>query len=90
MATLSVVITGRVQGVGFRDFVRRQANVQDVTGEVWNRVDGAVEALACHDDLATLGEFVQAMRRGPGSVQDVTASPAADQTFDSFRIVRQP
>jgi acylphosphatase len=90
MATLRVVITGRVQGVGFRDFVRRQADSLDVTGEVWNRSDGAVEAIVHHPNLNQLGEFVQAMRRGPGSVEDVSASPSPDQTFSDFRIVRQP
>ena len=40
-----VVIRGRVQGVFFRDSVRRRATENGVTGWVRNRPDGAVEAV---------------------------------------------
>ena len=38
-----VVITGRVQGVWFRDSCKKRAHVEDVGGWVRNRMDGAVE-----------------------------------------------
>ena len=59
-----VVIEGFVQGVGYRDFVRRAALRLRITGWVCNRVDGSVEALidgAPADVEAILAE----MRRGP-------------------------
>jgi acylphosphatase len=40
-----VVIRGRVQGVFFRDSLRRRAEEHNVTGWVRNRPDGAVEAV---------------------------------------------
>ena len=40
-----VTITGRVQGVWFRDWTRRTALAQGLTGWVRNRRDGQVEAL---------------------------------------------
>jgi acylphosphatase len=40
-----VVVRGRVQGVFFRDSVRRRAEERGVTGWVRNRPDGAVEAV---------------------------------------------
>jgi acylphosphatase len=40
-----VVVHGRVQGVFFRDTVRRMASSRGVTGWVSNRRDGAVEAV---------------------------------------------
>lgn len=43
--TLHVRIEGRVQGVGFRYWVRRNAEELNLTGWVRNRRDGAVEAL---------------------------------------------
>jgi acylphosphatase len=40
-----VVVSGRVQGVFFRDSCRREAVARDVTGWIANRDDGAVEAV---------------------------------------------
>ena len=39
-----VVITGRVQGVWFRDSLKREADARAVSGYARNRSDGAVEA----------------------------------------------
>ncbi|HWS47009.1 MAG TPA: acylphosphatase [Acidimicrobiia bacterium] len=39
-----VVVTGRVQGVWFRDSCRERAHAEAVAGWVRNRADGAVEA----------------------------------------------
>jgi acylphosphatase len=62
--TRSVVVEGRVQGVGYRDFARRAAERLGVAGWVRNRRDGAVEAL-----LAGPADAVEALiaelRRGP-------------------------
>ena len=66
-----VVVGGFVQGVGYRDFVRRTALRFNVSGWVRNRADGSVEALisgAPADVEAMLAE----MRRGPRGAQ-VTA-----------------
>jgi acylphosphatase len=54
--TRRYLVTGRVQGVGFRWFVEREARLAGVSGWVRNRDDGAVEVLACgnHQQLNTL------------------------------------
>ncbi len=53
---LRVRVTGRVQGVFFRDSTRREAERLGVTGWVRNRPDGSVEALICGSEtqLATM------------------------------------
>jgi acylphosphatase len=59
-----VVVSGRVQGVGFRAWVVRQATELGIAGSVWNRPDGGVEAEAVGSG-AVLERFVAALRQGP-------------------------
>jgi acylphosphatase len=53
-----LVVRGRVQGVGFRWFVREQAHRLDLAGWVRNRPDGGVEVAAEGDDAS-----IEALRR---------------------------
>ncbi|MFL6025359.1 MAG: acylphosphatase [Friedmanniella sp.] len=59
-----VVVTGRVQGVFFRDSTARQARRHAVAGWVANRPDGSVEAVfeGKRDAVAALVDW---MREGP-------------------------
>jgi acylphosphatase len=61
---LHLVIRGRVQGVGFRHFVSRQAGALGLSGWVRNRPDGAVEVEA-EGPRAELERLVVALARGP-------------------------
>lgn len=64
MTTQRLIVSGRVQGVGYRDYAVRQAKALGVTGWVRNTRDGRVEMLASGEDEA-LGRFVEACRSGP-------------------------
>ena len=82
------IVRGRVQGVGFRWFVEREAQELRVNGWVRNNVDGTVEVLAIGNEqqLATLKQRLQ---RGPRAarvdeVQEIPAEPIAG--LDTFRI----
>jgi acylphosphatase len=64
MTSTRVVLRGRVQGVGFRDWLVRQANRAGLDGWVRNRPDGAVEALLAGPSDA-VAAVLSACRRGP-------------------------
>jgi acylphosphatase len=61
MACRQYRVTGRVQGVFFRDSTRREADSLGLGGWVRNRRDGSVELLACGDPaaLAALEKWLQ-------------------------------
>ncbi len=87
---LHFLIQGRVQGVGFRWFVQREAGELDLRGWVRNTEDGDVEVVAAGNQ-AELAELRATLRRGPrGSRVDrlvehyLDDSEAAD--LSSFRI----
>ena len=67
------VISGRVQGVGFRFFVERQAAVEGVHGWVRNLPDGRVEA-RIEGDAESVDRVEAALRRGPAGalIESVT------------------
>jgi acylphosphatase len=58
------VISGRVQGVGFRYYAQRAAKAAGVTGWARNLDDGSVEVHA-KGTLAQLDDFEARLRQGP-------------------------
>jgi acylphosphatase len=82
------VVRGRVQGVGFRWFVEREAHMLQIAGWVRNNHDGSVEVLAQGTRDQLLG-LRSRLREGPraarvDAVEEVEAQPAAN--ISSFRI----
>ena len=69
-------ITGRVQGVGYRDWCLRTARAANLTGWVRNRADGAVEAVV-QGTAVKVETFVAACHAGPplARVTAVEATP---------------
>jgi acylphosphatase len=61
---LHFLIQGRVQGVGFRWFVHREASELDLRGWVRNTEDGDVEVVASGSS-EDLSELRDSLRRGP-------------------------
>lgn len=64
MIAKRVVLEGRVQGVGYRDWMVRAARALGVAGWVRNRRDGTVEALVA-GDVAAVEELLRRCRAGP-------------------------
>jgi acylphosphatase len=90
MTRIHVVVRGRVQGVGFRWFVREAARDARLAGWVRNRRDGAVE-LEVEGSEAALESFRARIARGPdgavvSSVDDVAVTTEA--LAQPFTIIR--
>jgi acylphosphatase len=71
------VVSGRVQGVGFRYFTQDVANREGLTGQVRNLPDGRLEVVA-EGDAESLQRLEAALWRGPSHarVEDVEVEPA--------------
>lgn len=88
MEAYVLIVSGRVQGVGFRWFTEREALKRNIRGYVRNLEDGRVEILA-QAELPALEEFRESVRRGPSAsrVDDVQVRAVdVDLDLSSFRI----
>lgn len=82
------VVSGRVQGVGFRWFVEKEASDLGLSGWVRNRQDGTVEVLAAGSN-EKLNKLYDVLQRGPraarvDNVEVTEAVPTSD--LKSFRV----
>jgi len=59
-----VLVSGRVQGVGFRYFAQEAASVEGISGWVRNLPDGRVEAFL-EGDREAVDRVERQLRRGP-------------------------
>lgn len=88
MQAYVLIVSGRVQGVGFRWFAEREALKRNIRGYVRNLEDGRVEILAQAAPDA-LDEFRESIRRGPSAsrVDEVEVKAIdVDTALSSFRI----
>jgi acylphosphatase len=86
MKSLSVRITGRVQGVGFRAWTESAARARGLGGWVRNRRDGSVEVLIAGPD-DKVNEMLAYFWQGPDAcrVERVTSEPAPEPMQLGFR-----
>jgi acylphosphatase len=85
MITRHVTIIGRVQGVGYRDWMVRAANRLGVSGWVRNSGDATVEAVV-QGEPDSIEALLAACRRGPphAHVEDIRTEQAAPIEADGF------
>lgn len=85
------LISGRVQGVGYRDWCRREAERRGLSGTVRNLPDGRVEAVVIGSPEAT-DAMLAACRQGPPAarVEAIGLDVVADPPVSGFVIVPTP
>ncbi|MCY4330571.1 MAG: acylphosphatase [Endozoicomonadaceae bacterium] len=82
---LRLKVFGLVQGVGFRDYVRRKAMQENVTGIARNLHDGSVEVLL-YGEKSNISRVQNAIRTGPSSsrVDAVQTNDLYDTPLQDF------
>ena len=87
MKSVTVVVSGRVQGVGYRWFARDAADSHGVSGWVRNRRDGSVEA-ELHGAADDVDAVLSALREGPASarVEELAVSGVTAGDATGFEI----
>ncbi|MFA4860535.1 acylphosphatase [Methanoregula sp.] len=88
MKSVEILITGRVQKVGFRACVRRIATDLNVTGTVMNLSDGRVQIYAT-GELMILEKFVSMVYGCPRAViRDVHIEEIPLKNFTDFSVIK--
>ena len=87
VAARHVTVTGRVQGVFFRAWMKQQDDELGVTGWVRNCPDGRVDAHVEGDETA-VQRLIELLHRGPPSarVEDVHLWNVETFDFDDFEV----
>ena len=86
--THHLLISGRVQGVGYRDSMRIEAQKAGCTGWVRNRPDGSVEAVVEGEPGAVAGVIAWAKRGPPGARVDRVQVSDGEGRFEQFVVAR--
>ncbi|MBS1005813.1 acylphosphatase [Levilactobacillus brevis] len=89
METQKILVSGQVQGVGFRWSATRLAKQMTLTGTVRNLTNGQVEIIATGES-ATLQQFCQQLKHGLSpwiNVMTLTTQSIPTHQFADFRII---
>ena len=83
--SVHLIISGRVQGVGYRKWTAAQATKHGLAGWVRNRTDGTVEAVLCGDN-DQIDQMIEACHKGPlmARVDGVLVSDSSEQHEGEF------
>jgi len=82
-----IFLSGRVQGVGFRAFIRENAHRFGIKGWAKNLNDGRVEAVFSGPE-EKVDKLVELVKKGPrfGKVKNIEIKNDIDEEFTNFEI----
>ena len=90
MKKARILISGFVQGVGFRQFIRKEAEDLDITGWVRNTPNNKVEALLQGEE-DNVEQLIAICRNGPflAEVKDIEIEWVEnEEVYREFRVIR--
>ena len=88
MQTIEIIITGRVQKVGFRACVRKIATDLNITGTVINLANGKVHIFASGETMV-LEKFISMIYSCPRAVvREIKTSEIPFRSFSDFSIIK--
>lgn len=89
LQTVSITVSGKVQGVYYRQYTKEKAIELGLTGQVKNLKDGTVRIITT-GDKEQLTELIQWCKKGPprAIVTGVEVAVTGLQQFEHFSIVR--
>ncbi|RNI36113.1 acylphosphatase [Hanamia caeni] len=89
METMHLLISGKVQGVFFRETSRRLAEKLHINGWIKNCADGKVEAVVT-GDKSEVEQFIEFCKTGPerAFVEKVEVSKREKTDFKKFEVIR--
>jgi len=89
MKAVKVIIYGKVQGVGFRNFIFLHAKRLNIKGYVKNNPDGTVEAVF-EGDEDNINKMIELCKRGPerARVDKIDIKDTEIKNYQDFRIIR--
>ncbi|MEO6838998.1 MAG: acylphosphatase [Ginsengibacter sp.] len=90
METVHLLITGKVQGVFFRETSRKMAEKLNIKGWIKNTTDDKVEAMITGEEM-NLEEFIKWCKVGPerADVEEVKISKEPLSNFEKFEVIRR-
>jgi len=88
MKTLRIFISGIVQGIFFRDFIKEQAENLGLKGYVRNLEDGRVEVVV-EGDNNEVNKMIELCKKGSphSKVREIEIEKIENKGFENFRIL---
>ena len=88
LKTINIIVKGKVQGVGFRNYVMTYALKNNITGWVKNDINARIVEIVCTATSGDLKTFVERIQKGPSfsRIEKIDINDYPLEKFDTFVI----